>query len=1131
MTDLFNIWRIGLYEAKLLFRSWGMRIFSLLGLLIITLLLLVIGTRLGHSPYYFHSFSGSLPLAGMKFYNIFQGIFAAFLASEFFKRDRRHDTTEVIYARSYPNSVYVMGKVSGIISVFTLLNLAALLITFIIHYFFSSTPFSLTPYILYPLLICLPTLVFVIGLTFMLVSLLRSQAVVFVLMLGISVLSLTLIGSRFFYLFDIYAFYQPLVFSDFIGMANMPDLLMLRGMYFLLGWGLISSAVLLSKRLRQSNINYFAHTVIATVCIVAALVLGINYNSGKLADRDYRQTLVETSQSLNELDSVSVKSCNLQLEFKEDLLNVKADLILTNRGDKPVDTLLLSLNPGLKIEEITGNGAAINNERDFHLIKIKPENPVQPGAEYNVSITYSGNIDERYCYLDVDQEVIEGNYRLWLYNVPKKYAFVYDDYLHLTPESGWYPIAGLPSGLEFPGPIHNDYSKYSLSVAVPDGLSAFSQGEPETKTEGGNRIYSFKPEQALTQLSLTVGDYEKMELKVDEVTYSVNVLKGHNYFSEKFNEIGEDITKLIRDSKNEYEVLLGINYPYKRLDLVETPIQFFSHQRVWTVVQESVQPQIVFLSEMGSINPGAEFRQYRWGGRGGRGREMSPKEIQTSLFNRFMRDNFLGTGGRRGSYIRGGGAGLRVQMDVQPFFEIFPNYYNFQTRLVSPRWPILDFSIEAYLRARVSDNQMMFMRMIRGLSDAEELNLTLQNNTLAQLITNAEIDFRTARAVLLAKGNQLLTSLEASLGADEFKNAVPGFINEHKYKNIEEAEFLDFLKSFNGEDQIEMIDSWYNNLAIPGYIVENMEAYQVIEGERKRTQLKLKISNPSNVDGLVKLSIRSRGGMGDRGGMRGMGGQSESDFSRAILIPAGITRDLAIMLDEAPAMMTLDTIVSQNIPSVFSNFFRQLPEKKDEKAEEYQIDTPYRETKLGENGEYIVDNEDAGFEVLSRIKENWLRRTLKRIFKSEESDNTYQGMNMWDPPSNWELVTNQDFYGKFMRSGHFKKSGDGSSKVAWKVNIAEDGEYDIYYYHIQSMMHMRFRGRGRDRNSSQGKMYFQIHFNGEIEEVEFDLANTENGWNLLGTFPLSAGENRIELNDKNDLPFVTADAVKWVKRK
>ena len=116
-------------------------------------------------------------------------------------------------------------------------------------------------------------------------------------------------------------------------------------------------------------------------------------------------------------------------------------------------------------------------------------------------------------------------------------------------------------------------------------------------------------------------------------------------------------------------------------------------------------------------------------------------------------------------------------------------------------------------------------------------------------------------------------------------------------------------------------------------------------------------------------------------------------------------------------------------------------------------------------------------------------------------------------------------------SGHFKKSGDGSSKVAWKVNIAEDGEYDIYYYHIQSMMHMRFRGRGRDRNSSQGKMYFQIHFNGEIEEVEFDLANTENGWNLLGTFPLSAGENRIELNDKNDLPFVTADAVKWVKRK
>jgi hypothetical protein len=45
-----------------------------------------------------------------------------------------------------------------------------------------------------------------------------------------------------------------------------------------------------------------------------------------------------------------------------------------------------------------------------------------------------------------------------------------------------------------------------------------------------------------------------------------------------------------------------------------------------------------------------------------------------------------------------------------------------------------------------------------------------------------------------------------------------------------------------------------------------------------------------------------------------------------------------------------------------------------------------------------------------------------------------------------------------------------------------------------------------------------------------DLENAEQGWNLIGTLPLEAGPNKIELTDKNDAGFVLANAVKWVKK-
>ncbi len=140
-------------------------------------------------------------------------------------------------------------------------------------------------------------------------------------------------------------------------------------------------------------------------------------------------------------------------------------------------------------------------------------------------------------------------------------------------------------------------------------------------------------------------------------------------------------------------------------------------------------------------------------------------------------------------------------------------------------------------------------------------------------------------------------------------------------------------------------------------------------------------------------------------------------------------------------------------------------------------------------------------------------------------------MNTWDPPKIWVLTTNENFFGKFVRSGFIKRSKNGESKAAWNVEIKETGNYDIYFYHEGVSQKINMKGNKERAKRSSGKKQFMIFHDDGVEEVNFDLKNAAIGWNHLGAYHLSSGEKRIELTDKNDLTYVTADAIKWVKRK
>ena len=77
----------------------------------------------------------NIPYVNLLLLNVVQAIIAIFLASDFLKRDKKLDTTDVIYVRPMTNGEYVMGKTIGNLGVFLVLNLIIFVITsYSIHY-------------------------------------------------------------------------------------------------------------------------------------------------------------------------------------------------------------------------------------------------------------------------------------------------------------------------------------------------------------------------------------------------------------------------------------------------------------------------------------------------------------------------------------------------------------------------------------------------------------------------------------------------------------------------------------------------------------------------------------------------------------------------------------------------------------------------------------------------------------------------------------------------------------------------------------------------------------------------------------------------------------------------------------
>ena len=76
---------------------------------------------------------------------------------------------------------------------------------------------------------------------------------------------------------------------------------------------------------------------------------------------------------------------------------------------------------------------------------------------------------------------------------------------------------------------------------------------------------------------------------------------------------------------------------------------------------------------------------------------------------------------------------------------------------------------------------------------------------------------------------------------------------------------------------------------------------------------------------------------------------------------------------------------------------------------------------------------------------------------------------------------------------------------------------------------LREGGRGGG-GASHTEYRFKVCYDHEEEEAYIDLARSEDGWGLLGTYYFNRDTVRVVLTDDTKLRTVTADAVKIVRK-
>jgi hypothetical protein len=1109
MISLKNIWTISQYEGKVLWRNWFFRILAIAGIGFLTIFNIALFSEADSPDWGGLSNSWMMPYSSMVLISIPLVAAVVFLASGLIKKDKKVDTNEVFFVRAITNLDYVFGKALALFKLFFLLHLVFMAISIIFNVTNPYATFQPMAYVMYPMLTSFPTIVFTTGISFLLVTLIKNQPITIVLLLGLTGVQLIYYFDQFSNILDFMAFRLPMFTSEISGFANMEFALLQRSFYLLTGIAFLFLTAFFLDRLSSHRALHFSTAGIGALLLILSSFIMIRLWDMRQDPIELRQEMMAVNAEWATVPNVEIKSNAIDLVLLENELAATSEMIVKNNTGQPLNQIYFTLNPGLAVADVVINNQPAEITRDLQMISIKSTPAIQPGEEKKVVIRYHGDILEAVAHLEVDQKRYESAVDYIMHSLQKKYAFQQPDYFLFTRDVLWYPETRVGYNREHSIKEQTSFVDFELKVKIPEGLVAISQGEPTIE----GLTYHFRPEYDLPQISLTVGDYVKKEITVDSVTYALYHYPDHDYFADHLNLLSDTLSYLITDIANEFEDAQKLKYPFRRLQFVEAPLLFTAYNKIYEDQQAFLQPEIVFYPE-----EGADIRQFDFRNQlkdmskqsASKNQVLTDKQKQANVFNDLVKRVF--TKQIAADYVFDG------FNEDRPDYAIFPNYYTFNSGIVSPDWALLNRSISTYLRNE-KQAQTDYSRNINGISFTEECNDLMRESSMEEILSQEE--FSKIQKSVSLKSQYLFSYLGQMVGENEFKTFLYEWVNSHQHQLTTYEQFRQALLSNFSLDIDPVIKKVFNETAQPAFEILDIKKFEVVDGDRKRYQVLIEVENTGENDGVIDIRFNRDKDWADEDNASVVNDEENALIGRVSVIRQGERKLFGFVLDEKPEDITFNTIISRNIPSVIT--LPVGPLTKRQGGDLFEGERAITDIKTNDQYEVIVDNEDPGFSSFSPIKPTYLKAYLDSRKKTEQK---YFGS--WDRSySKWLATTGSGFYGSVIRSAHFTRAGNGEKRVTWTPVLKEEGFYDLYVY-MQGKNQNEYLGQ-----NSEGKQFYYHyiinHADGE-DNITYNISNAEPGWNFLGSYYFNQKGGGITLTDECDLRTVYADAIKWVKQ-
>jgi hypothetical protein len=1147
MEFFHNIITVAHYEAKTLRRSWFFRLFSIGAVMILTFMNIGIFSPIGDESWTAVSIPSSLPLINLYLLNIGQAIVVIFLAADFLKRDKKLDTNEVLYTRPMSNFEYVTGKTLGILRLFITLDLLILAIGLTINIISKRMSLDLASYIQFLLIIPVPTIIFSLGLAFILMSVVRNQAITFLLLLGYAAMNMFYLWFRAGSVFDYMAFGMPVFKSGMIGFEDLSIIIYQRLIYFCLGMSMVFGTILLFKRLPQSKLqNNLA------IALMAVFFAGSGYSLYRTLDvwqsgKDLKESVISTNRQYELKDFPNTISATINVNHKGKTIEATADLEILNDNDSKIDKYIFSLNPSLTVTKVISGGSEIPFKRDGHILGADPGRFLAPGETDSLRIIYSGSVSEEFCYPNYSDNIRDNPYRIIMVNVKKRQAFLTDEYVLLTPETHWYPVSGLNYYPTNPARVKVDFTRFSLNARSDMNLVAASQGMPSEK----NGTWSYRSEIPYTGLTLAMGKYICDTVMIHDVRYILWHYKGNDYYKSDLGELKDTLKYLVSGVMRELETNFTVKYPFKTLSFVEAPVQFFSFPRKNTQTRAEVQPSLVIVPEKLATIDQAGFgkrftRQKKQMARNNQ--VITDKELQVRLFNSFVRNTFISGENyqfRNGSLI-----------NEPTRFRLGPSFYFFRNNFFSPDYPVINAVFESHLQRINAPARPQWVEMMSGnVSDNDKANIILKGKSFRELMAQNPGD-DTIRTVLSVKGDYLFNLIRSKAGITEFSDWLKKYLDNNAFRRINLYTFSNDINAKFGFEFYPFLKTWFDGKDQPGFLISSLQAKEIVVDDRSRYQVTFIASNHENTGGLFNISFQTGGTSGGNSGRSGFDVQSDggrmtyvrgsgmegSGISKIIYLPPREAKKISLVTDNLPRVLTVNTLFSKNLPGEIKYPIDDIVKSKDKsgiiKDEEVNVPLPA----LSEGNEMIVDNEDSGFVNLRKSDSSPLKRILG--VKREQGE-IYGTIRQWNPPDYWQPIILSSYYGKYVRSAVYTRSGTGDKTVTWKGIIKKPGYYDIYVYIGKVSDRVTVMGSGKaaqeisspgapmvsDNNDPYKDLHYKVFHDDGAEDVTVDWKTAEPEWNKIGTYYLSPDTVKVSLSNQSQGPLVIGDAVKWVLQK